>query len=56
MSNCIVCKQPIESEPAVETDKGLVHSGTCLDEYKKINEVMNESGDDTLLEDTQLLM
>lgn len=52
MKTCICCKTPVESVLAIETAKGPVHPGPCLNKINE-NESLNESTD---VDEIQMIM
>lgn len=56
MSNCIVCKQPIEEGQGVDTPSGKVHNGSCLTYFTETTRYVCESQQEEVLQETQLLL
>ena len=51
---CTVCKQPIDDMLVVQTDKGSVHPGPCLQHAQELP--VTESDFDNVLVETELLL
>jgi hypothetical protein len=53
MKICVVCKTPIAESLEIETPKGNVHPGVCLNMIQETNESLNES---TSVDEIQMIL